>query len=323
MLFKNLICFQLINPWTLSAQALEAELAKKPLVPCPATQMEVSGWTPVMEKAPLVIGMEQHILFALGTEKRVLPGAVIKEFVEEKAVQYAEEHGHPPSRKWVKDAKEAALAELLPRAFTFRKSVLAWINPQSGRFYVDAGSAKTAEDVATKLRDTLADIGQEFPLQLLETKQGPLATMTSWVNAGSVNKKFNLGEACELQNEEEGKKTIRYSNHPLSDDQELARVRENIETGMSVSKLELVYEEAISFTVNAKLEVKRMQIMDTKDEAPAAAGGGSAIDGLMADFLLMAGSLTPVLAELEKVFDVKPVTALKEVVSSGHESFGE
>jgi recombination associated protein RdgC len=99
-------------------------------------------------------------LIALAIEQRLLPSSVVNDEVRERAEKLTEEQGYAPGRKALRELKERVTEELMPRAFTKRRTTFVWIDPQNGWFVVDAGSPGKAEEVIEHLRFCLDD----FPL---------------------------------------------------------------------------------------------------------------------------------------------------------------
>jgi len=110
-----------------------------------------------------------QFLICLGFEHRLLPSAVVKQEADERAEELAEQQGYKLGRKQMKELREQVTQELLPRAFTRRRRMFAWIDPVNGWLVVDAGSQSKAEDMLEQLRQTL----DSLPLTLLRTEQSP------------------------------------------------------------------------------------------------------------------------------------------------------
>ena len=81
MWFKNLYLYNFEKEFPLNAEELHEELAKKPFVPCSATQRESAGWIPPLGKnaTSFTHGSNGYILLSMARQERILPASVIKE----------------------------------------------------------------------------------------------------------------------------------------------------------------------------------------------------------------------------------------------------
>jgi recombination associated protein RdgC len=160
MWFKNLQVYRLPANWDMSAERLEEQLAKKPFHPCGSQDMESRGWLSPLGNEVLVHAVGGQWLVCLGFEHRLLPSAVVKQEADERAEELAEQQGYKLGRKQLKELREQVTQELMPRAFTRRRRMFAWIDPINGWLVVDAASQSKAEDMLEQLRHTL----DSFPL---------------------------------------------------------------------------------------------------------------------------------------------------------------
>ncbi|HWI11630.1 MAG TPA: recombination-associated protein RdgC, partial [Burkholderiaceae bacterium] len=172
-MFKNLIVYRIGPGWAAHRAALEAGLEKSIFVPCGATQPVSAGWSPPRGVAhgPLVEAAGAQWLLTLTIEQRVLPSAVVRRRVEERATQIEQASGRKPGKKQAKELKEEIVLELLPQAFTKQATVKVWLNPKQRLLMVDASSPAKADEVVTHLVKALDGLG----LAPLHTTQSPAA----------------------------------------------------------------------------------------------------------------------------------------------------
>lgn len=85
--------------------------------------------------------------------KKMLPGNVVKDMLDEKVEALEAEQGQALKKKEKEALKERILMTLLPRAFTRHSQTFLWINPADGYVAVDAGSVKKADDALALLRE--------------------------------------------------------------------------------------------------------------------------------------------------------------------------
>lgn len=290
MWFKNLQIYSLPSGWSVTAAALEAALAKHPLLPVNAASLQSQGWVAPGPGATLVYAQGKQMLIALGIEQRILPAAVINQAAKQKAEELAERQGFAPGRKQLRDIKDQVADELRPRAFVRRRTVRAWLDLESSRFIVESSSPKMAEELATVLR---ADLG-ELPAVLLDTQQSPTAAMTAWVASGHAPGQLAMQEDCELTTDNAAKSVVRYVRHGL----EGPEVRSLIGGGKAVTKLGLAWRERLSFVLTDKLAVKRVRYLNMDADDGAADPKKNDEDAFDANFTLMCGELGGLLREL-------------------------
>ena len=289
MWFRNLQLYRLSSGWKISAADLESRLAVRPLSPCGSQDMESRGWVSPRDGDALLRAVGGHWLIALGVETRLLPSSVVRQEADARAESMAEKQGFKLGRKQLRELCEQVTQELLPRAFTRRRRVFAWIDPVGGWIGVDAPSPARAEEVLEQLRDVLDD----FPLALLRTERSPASAMAAWLaDAPPVN--FTIDEDCELRSVSEEKATVRYAHHPLDG----GEIKNHLAAGKLPTRLALTFNDRLSFVLTDKLELKRLDFLDVVREELGGEDGAEAL--FDAEFALMTGELTrliPVLVE--------------------------
>lgn len=282
MWFKNLQLYRLPVGWDMTVERLEEQLAKKPFHPCGSQDMESRGWLSPLGNDVLVHAVGGQWLIALGFEHRLLPSAVVKEEADERAAELAERQGYKLGRKQLKELREQIAQELMPRAFTRRKRLHAWIDPVGGWLAVDAPSQARAEDVLEQLRHTL----DSFPLTLLRTERSPVSAMADWLAGSEAPAGFTIDQDCELRSVTEDKAAVRYVRHPLEGDE----IKAHLEGGKLPTRLALTFDDRVSFVLTEKLEIKRIDFLDVvRDQID---GQGEDAEALFnAEFALMTGEL--------------------------------
>lgn len=283
MWFKNLQIYRIPANWDLSAEALEEQLGKKRFQPCGSQDQETRGWTTPTAGDTLVHRVGGQWLIALGFEQRLLPSSVVKQEAEERAEALADQQGYKPGRKQMKELREQVMQEFLPRAFTRRRKVFAWLDPVNGWLGIDAPSQARAEDVLEALRQAL----DSFPLALVRTERSPASAMADWLAGGEAPAGFSIDQDCELRAVTEDKAAVRYVRHALEGDE----VRGHLEAGKMPTRLALTYDDRVSFVLTEKLEIKRLDFLDVVKEKVDEAGAEDAQALFDAGFALMTGEL--------------------------------
>lgn len=292
MWFKNLLLYRLPAPWNIDLAKLDEQLARGTFARCASNQPVSRGWVTPRDDGALVYGSNGQWLIALAVEQRLLPASVINDEVRERAAQLTETQGYAPGRKTLRELKERVTEELMPRAFTRKRTTFVWIDSRNGWFVVDAGSIGKADEVIEHLRFCL----DEFPLKPLHTQRSPQSAMADWLAGGDAPAGFTVDRDCELKSVDEEKSAVRYVRHPLGDEVG-GEIKAHLAAGKLPTRLALTWDERISFVLTEKLEIKRLAFLDLLKEA-AEQQAERADEQFDADFALMTGELARFLPQL-------------------------
>ncbi len=290
MWFRNLQLYRLPVRWNASAEAMAEQLARRRFQPCSSQDMESRGWVSPVGDDTLVHAVGGHWLIALGVENRLLPAAVVRQEADERAEEIALQQGYKPGRKQMRELREEVARELMPRAFTRRRRVHAWIDPEGGWLGIDAPSQARAEDVLETLRQTL-DV---LPLALLRTERSPASAMADWLASGEAPAGFTIDQDCELRAVGDERAAVRYVRHSLEGDE----VRGHLQAGKMPTRLALTWDDRVSFILTEKLEVKRLDFLDVVKEELEESGAEDARALFDSGFALMTGELRRLLPGL-------------------------
>lgn len=287
MWFKNLQLYRLPKNWAADLAEIEQQLAKQTLQPCGTSVMQSLGWVAPRPDGPLIHSVNGQWLLALGVEQKLLPATIVKQFANERAKEIEENEGRRVGRKEMRELREAMAIELMPRAFTHRRTTFAWIDPINGWLVIDAASPAKAEELLEHLRKSVDGL----PARLVEVQQSPMAAMTGWVAAGEAPAGFTLDQDLELRSAE--KATVRYVKHTLEGEE----IRQHIAGGKVVTRLALTWGDKISFLLNENLQIKRLTFLDIlKEQADGQAENEDERFDL--DYTLMTGEVARLLDDL-------------------------
>lgn len=297
MWFKNLTLFRL-DEQELPADAALVEVMETRRRPdCgPLEAFSVGFVSPFgPQHDGLLHSLAGYDLVALGQEKRILPPAVINDVVAEKARAIEDESGRPPGKRRRRELAEAATTELLPKAFLVRSTNLAYIDRAQRLLVVDTTSDKVAEAVATEMREALGS----FPAIPLAGEGDPSVLLTAWL-AGSepLPADFELGEECELRDPGDTHTVISARGQDLTAEE----IREHLKSGKQVSRLGLVFDERLSFVLDAQLKVRKLKFLDLIQEKLGDSDGRGADAELDARFALMTHELARLYTRLDALF---------------------
>jgi recombination associated protein RdgC len=247
------------------------------------------GWVAPQKDGALVHVLAGQWLIALCVEQRLLPASVINDEVRERAAALEDKEGHPLGRKRLRELRDQVSEELLPRAFTRRRTTHAWIDPKAGWLCIDAASTAKGEEVVEHLRSSL----DELPLALLHTEVSPTAAMSDWLAGGEAPGRFTIDRDCELKASGEDESVVRYVRHALEGEE----VRAHLAGGKLPTRLALTWDDRLSFVLTDKAEVKRLDFLEvvTAGAAKTADDAAEQFDG---DFALMTGELSRFLPQM-------------------------
>ncbi len=299
MWFKNIFIYRLPADFKITVAALQEKLALKPLMPCSGLDKQSRGWVSCRGDDRLVHVANKQILFALGVEQKLLPATIINRITKERAADIEDQQGYKVGRKQMKDLKQTVTDDLLPRAFSVRRTTYAWLDLVHGRLIVEAASTAKADELLEHLGKTV----DNFPVKLLQTELSPVAAMTDWLASEAAPAGFTIDRELVLQASDANKATVRYANHVL-EGEEIIR---HISAGKRVIRLGMTWNDRISFVLNEHLQIKRIDFLDIiKEQSSSVANDEDEMFEL--DFTLMTGELAKMIAALTEALGGEDVT---------------
>lgn len=283
MWFRNLKAYRLDEGWTYDTPALEALLQGACFQPCGASDLQSHGWVPPRGvEGEMVVSIGRQQLIALGTEQRLLPGSVVRQYMMARAEELEAKQGYKPGRGQMREIKEQVTAELLPRAFVRRRLTYVWVDPVGRWLGIDVSSTGKADEVIEQLKVALGAL----PLLPLRTALAPSTAMTEWLAEGDAPAGFTIDRDCELRSQAEEKATVRYARHALDAEE----IRPHLAAGKKATRLAMTWDDKVSFVLTEDMHVKRLAFLDMlKEQAEQSAGDGG--ETFEADFAIMAGEL--------------------------------
>jgi recombination associated protein RdgC len=287
-MFKNLQIYRLPAPWAMRADALALLLAARAFQPCTSAELQRMGWVPPREGGELVHTVNRQLLLRRRVEKKLLPASVIAQVAKARADELEEQQGFRPGKKAMKELKERAADELLPRAFGVLAHTWVWIDPVNGWLVVDAASPARAEDVVKLLLKAIT----RMPLESLRVQRSPVAAMTGWLEADEAPAGFTIDQEAEMVSAGASGATVRYVKHTL----EAADIRRHIAAGKQCTRVALTWKGKLSFVLTDSLAIKALRALDVLRESEAATYNDA--ERFDNDFMLMSGELAQLLADL-------------------------
>lgn len=291
MWFRNLRLYRLPAGLNLELAEFEAMLAKRPLARCGSFDMVSRGWVFPHQDGSFVHAVNRQWLIALGVEQKLLPASVIRQTAQERAAEIESSQGRKVGRKEMRDLVERVAEELMPKAFSQRRTAWAWIDPIGGWLVLDAGSDARADEFMEMLSDSTS--GSGLVARPLQTQVSAMSAMTEWLVANDAPAGFTLDSDLELRSASESQSAIRYVRHDIGGPE----IAAHIKAGKLVTKLGMTWNDRISFVLTDKLHLKRLAFLDILREQ-SAQEIESGTEQLDADFTLMAGELSALFNDL-------------------------
>ena len=289
MWFRNLRIYRLPLGWDMDLARLDSLLAAQPLARCGSLDMFSRGWVYPRHEGQFAHAVNRQWLLAMGVEQKLLPTTIVRQEAMERAARIEAEQDRKVGRKEMRDLRERVTEELLPRAFTRRRTTWCWIDPVNGWLVIDAGADARADEFLEVLQKTIGGIA----LRPLQTQLSPSSAMTDWLAAGDSPAGFTIDQDLELRSSSEGQAAIRYVRHALEGEE----IRRHISSGKIATRLGLTWNDRISFILTEKLQIKRLAFLDILKE-DAEQNAEVEDEQLDVDFALMSGELARQLADL-------------------------
>lgn len=291
-MFKNLMMYRLLSPWTVTVAQLQNALEPEQFAPCGATQEKSVGWVAprATDHGALVEVVGGQWLLKLRVEVKVLPGTVVKRRAEEQIAHIEATTGRKPGRKEVRDIRDEARLALLPMAFTKQAHVWVWIDPAANALFVDAGSQARADEVMTALVKAVPGLSA----QLFNTQMSPAGAMAAWLASKEPPRAFTVDRECELKATDASGAVVRYSKHALDTEE----VSQHIALGKMPTRLALTWNDHVSFVLTQGLQLKKLALLDVVLENNSAAARDGEDDHFDTDVALVTGELARLLPDL-------------------------
>ncbi|MDB6002177.1 MAG: recombination-associated protein RdgC [Rhizobacter sp.] len=287
-MFKNATLYRIGTEWSAELEQIEEVLQKSRFVECGPTQPLAMGWVEPRGEAhgPLAESVGGQWMFKLMTEKKVVPGSVVKRKTDELAARVEKETGRKPGKKQTKEIKEQALLDLLPMAFTKRSATVVWIDRENRLLLIDSASQSKADEVVTALVQGF----KGFSAMLIQTDTSPAVSMSEWLMTREAPPGFSVDRECELQSQDETKANVKYARHMLDTDEVVA----HIASGKTPTKLAMTWDGRVSFVLTQSGQIKKISFLDVVFEK----GGSEKDDGFDANTAITTGEMSKLIPDL-------------------------
>lgn len=294
MFFRNLTLFRFPAGFDLSA--LDAGLDECRLKPVGPLEMSSRGFVSPFgrDEEALSHGVGDCLWLSMGGEDKLLPAAVVNEFVARKAAEIEEQEGRKLGGRARKRLKDDILHELLPRAFSRPSRVGIHIDSELACLAVDTTSRKLGEAAVSELRRALGS----FPALPLNAEVAPRAILTGWLAGEALPDGLALGDECELKDPVDRGAVVKCQRQELAAEE----VAKHLEAGKLCSKLALSLDDHLSFVLGEDLVVRKLKFLDGAVDGLENSERDSLRAELDARYALMAAELKRLFVLLESSF---------------------
>ncbi|RDE92215.1 recombination-associated protein RdgC [Aggregatibacter aphrophilus] len=280
--FKNAMIYRLTKSLDWSEKTLSDALENNQYHPCNQSEMSKFGWsTPLKGSELLYFTVGKQILLLAQKEEKILPAHVIKRELDARVEKLEQAENRKLKKVEKQTLKDDVVATLLPRAFSKYQQTALWIDAENNLIYVDAASAKRAEEALALLRKSLGSL----PVVPLTFANEPSLVMQEWVAKESIPQWLISLEEAELRDANNG--VIRCKQQALNSDEILSLVNSKY-----VTKLALEWEEHLSFVLNEDCSLKRLKFAEQIREKNDDILKEDYAQRFDADFVLMTGILS-------------------------------
>lgn len=261
MWFKNIYLFRLTRPLECDHASLAAALQHGAFEPVGKVVPFSYGWVSPLGRhgSELCHSVGLYSMLCARKEERLLPASVVNEQLAERVEAIEQAEGRPVRRKERLQLKEELTMTLLPQAFTRSSHTWAYLDRQGGWLVVDSATAKKAEELIARLRESLEEAGITLRARLVDTAESPRMVMTRWLRGEGIAEGFELGDEYELQDPDSEGAVVRCRRQePLSEE-----VQGHLQAGKQVTRLALIWRERLECILGEDLIIRRLRPSDT------------------------------------------------------------
>ncbi|HGC3228417.1 TPA: recombination-associated protein RdgC [Escherichia coli] len=280
--FKNIFIYRLSREVSWDTAEVNAALSKFVFTPCGSQDMPKAGWTSVLGDN-LTHEYQGFLLIQHKREEKILPSQVLKEELQKKILTLEEEQDRKLKKTEKDSLKDEVLHSLLPRAFTRKSLAKILIDRSNHLVFVEASSAKKAEDQLALLRKSLGSL----PVIPFTPREPLEITMTEWFKNG-FPAGFTAGEDATLKGLLDNGGAVRCNKVDLQSDE----IMSHIEAGKVATTVAINWMDRASFRVNDDMSIKALTFCDDLYDQNDDIDREDVAQRFDADFVLFTGELS-------------------------------
>lgn len=306
MFFRNLMVYTfpinfpglIPSPVADELSDLRDRLAEARLKPVGSLEMVSAGFISPFgrDEEQLVHELQDQRWISVGSEEKILPGAVVNELLRKKVAEIEEQEGRVVGAKARKNMRDDLMHELLLQAFVKPGRTDAYLDLGRGLICIDTASRRTGEGVVSEMRRALGS----FPALPLNAEVSPRSVLTGWLAGEPLPAGFSLGDECELRDAMDGGAVVKVQNSDLQGEE----VQKHLEAGLQCTRLAVVHQDHVSFVLGEDLVLRKLKFLDGSVDQLENTSHDDLRAELDARFALMTGELAQVLDALFRSFQI-------------------
>lgn len=286
---ENVCIYRLSRDFKLDPETLEKQMAEFAFSPCGSQDMSRRGWVNVTPEK-LFIEHEDSFLLCCQHQVKIIPNPVINDAVAERVAKIEADQGRKIRRIERLSIKDEVLHTLLPRAFSKNTSNYVWVDVAHQLVFVEATSARVAEDLLGLLRKTLGSLPvvplmMETPIEL---------TITEWLKKNAMPAGYAAGSEAVLKAILENGGALRVSKQNLLSDE----ITTHIDAGKLATTLALDWQKRITFRLADDMTIKAIHYADDLRDQNDDIEREDIHSRMVADFILFKAEFGALLASL-------------------------
>ncbi len=292
MWFSNLIVYKFKQD--VSYDQAEFEKALEQNVSRIPSQKEFStmGWTKALGKhgSTLAHFSENRILICSKAIVKDISPKVVNELLAEKVDDVERIEQRPVKKKEKDELKEAILFQMMETAYTKSALLYAFIDIEKGLIVVNSPTFNKAEELLALLRKSLGTL----PVVPLFADVDLDVYLTSWLADYKTPEGFTIGGDAHLEEADDKEAQTKFKGQELSSDE----VKAHLVTGSRVTKLQLRYQDRLTFDLDNSGQIKRLNYGGGLKEENADISNEEMSKKLDADFILATSEIIEMLTQL-------------------------
>lgn len=317
--FKYAHIFHLKHLKSLNATQLADALALQHFRACTPHMPSAIGWYSPFDDPDLALVHPSQgcLLFALQLEDKILPASVIRDELVDKIKRIeSEEQRKIHSKEKARLRDEVAVA-LLPKAFSKRQLIHAYIDPVLNLMVVNS----VAQNKLTPLQKLFHQSRPDIKLNGLGLRALNFL-MSEWIlHPELLPDHLELGDACVLQNPDKEQSVVRCQRQGVLSE----GVVTFLKAGFKVNQLRLTWREQLSFTLRADGAIQQIKFLEMLQGMREEIEVETRAEQIDADFFIMTQTFREFLQDfLPLICQANPFASrLSEPAEVKAESFAE
>lgn len=297
MWFKQAAFFELSRSFSFTQASLSEALAPLSFTPCLPSLPSSVGWVSPLDQdeSPLVYGNKRYWMICLQFEEKILPASVVRQHLSEKIAEIEKREARVVRSKEKQSLKDEITQTLLPKAFTKKSQVHAYIDAERRCLVLNTNHAKKIERFIAFFKRAVAPA----TLSACDVKK-PALVMTDWLKHDAPMD-FSVGLSAVLQDPSQQRRMIRCRHQDLF----AQGVQVFLKEGCEIIELALQWKNQLDFVLSSDFSIKRIQFHEAVIESSDAGYSETARERFDADFVIMTQMLSSLLDDLLSVFTVK------------------